>query len=116
MLCAGKEETKYTKDGPGKPGGQSWTVDWLKFNNAYFKDVKAHSDAELLVLPTDAAVFEDAGFRYGLSQHLHSVRHMYVVTPMSLATQRRRLQVCAAGFEIHLGQYTAYQKLLISHP
>jgi L-ascorbate peroxidase len=24
----GKESTKYTKDGPGKPGGQSWTVDW----------------------------------------------------------------------------------------
>jgi L-ascorbate peroxidase len=34
---AGKDETKYTKDGPGKPGGQSWTADWLKFNNSYFK-------------------------------------------------------------------------------
>lgn len=33
----GKEVTKYTKDGPGKPGGQSWTVDWLTFNNTYFK-------------------------------------------------------------------------------
>jgi hypothetical protein len=40
LLCdaarAGKEETKYTREGPGKPGGQSWTVDWLKFNNSYF--------------------------------------------------------------------------------
>ncbi|MBA0595787.1 hypothetical protein Gorai_012644, partial [Gossypium raimondii] len=25
----GKPETKYTKDGPGAPGGQSWTVQWL---------------------------------------------------------------------------------------
>ncbi|WIA43888.1 hypothetical protein OEZ86_010299 [Tetradesmus obliquus] len=59
----GKEETKYTKDGPGKPGGQSWTADWLVFNNAYFKDVKKKSDDELLVLPTDAAVFDDDAFR-----------------------------------------------------
>jgi hypothetical protein len=33
------------------------------FNNAYFKDVKVQDDGELLVLPTDAAVFEDAAFR-----------------------------------------------------
>ncbi|KAF6256178.1 L-ascorbate peroxidase [Scenedesmus sp. NREL 46B-D3] len=59
----GKDETRYTKDGPGNPGGQSWTADWLTFNNAYFRDVKAQSDDELLVLPTDAAVFDDAGFR-----------------------------------------------------
>lgn len=59
----GKESTKYTKDGPGAPGGQSWTVDWLVFNNGYFREVKEQRDAELLVLPTDAAVFEDEGFR-----------------------------------------------------
>uniref|UniRef100_A0A453Q6F6 L-ascorbate peroxidase n=2 Tax=Aegilops tauschii subsp. strangulata TaxID=200361 RepID=A0A453Q6F6_AEGTS len=33
----GKPETKYTKDGPGEPGGQSWTAEWLKFDNSYFK-------------------------------------------------------------------------------
>lgn len=59
----GKDETKYTKDGPGKPGGQSWTADWLKFNNSYFKDVKQQSDPDLLVLPTDAVIFTDEGFR-----------------------------------------------------
>lgn len=59
----GKEETKYTRDGPGKPGGQSWTIDWLKFNNTYFKDVKKHDNPDLLVLPTDAVVFTDDGFR-----------------------------------------------------
>jgi hypothetical protein len=36
---------------------------WLVFNNAYFRDVKASSDAELLALPTDAAVFDDAALR-----------------------------------------------------
>lgn len=32
--------TKYTKDGPGKPGGQSWTVNWLTFDNSYFTEVR----------------------------------------------------------------------------
>uniref|UniRef100_A0A6N2MHX7 Plant heme peroxidase family profile domain-containing protein n=1 Tax=Salix viminalis TaxID=40686 RepID=A0A6N2MHX7_SALVM len=34
----GKPETKYTKNGPGAPGGQSWTAKWLKFDNSYFKE------------------------------------------------------------------------------
>lgn len=59
----GKESSKYTEKGPGAPGGQSWTVDWLTFNNSYFSEIKAKKDSELLVLPTDAAVFEDEGFR-----------------------------------------------------
>ncbi|KAL3504204.1 hypothetical protein ACH5RR_034045 [Cinchona calisaya] len=59
----GKPETKYTKDGPGAPGGQSWTVQWLKFDNSYFKDIKERRDAELLVLPTDAVLFEDPSFK-----------------------------------------------------
>ncbi|KAG6488931.1 probable L-ascorbate peroxidase 6, chloroplastic/mitochondrial [Zingiber officinale] len=59
----GKPETKYTKDGPGSPGGQSWTVQWLKFDNSYFKDIKERLDDNLLVLPTDAALFEDPHFK-----------------------------------------------------
>ncbi|MBA0777303.1 hypothetical protein Gotri_005344, partial [Gossypium trilobum] len=59
----GKPETKYTKDGPGTPGGQSWTVQWLKFDNSYFKDIKAKRDEDLLVLPTDAVLFEDPSFK-----------------------------------------------------
>lgn len=63
----GKESTPYTshpKEGETwAPGGQSWTVDWLNFNNAYFVEIKEKRDAELLVLPTDAALFEDEGFR-----------------------------------------------------
>ncbi|KAM0840813.1 hypothetical protein ACQ4PT_059412 [Festuca glaucescens] len=59
----GKPETKYTKDGPGEPGGQSWTAEWLKFDNSYFKDIKEQRDQDLLVLPTDAAIFEDPSFK-----------------------------------------------------
>ncbi|CAA3008073.1 probable L-ascorbate peroxidase 6, chloroplastic isoform X1 [Olea europaea subsp. europaea] len=51
------------KDGPGAPGGQSWTVQWLKFDNSYFKDIKERRDADLLVLPTDAVLFEDPSFK-----------------------------------------------------
>eukprot|EP00879_Flechtneria_rotunda_P027551 GHRR01029519.1.p1 GENE.GHRR01029519.1~~GHRR01029519.1.p1 ORF type:complete len:283 (+),score=64.56 GHRR01029519.1:131-979(+) len=71
----GKAETKYTKDGPGKPGGQSWTVDWLTFNNAYFKDVKARRDGDLLVLPTDAIIFEDDGFKCDLHKGATRLAH-----------------------------------------
>ncbi|VVA95618.1 unnamed protein product [Arabis nemorensis] len=59
----GKPETKYTKTGPGEPGGQSWTVKWLKFDNSYFKDIKEKRDEDLLMLPTDAALFEDPSFK-----------------------------------------------------
>nr|BAJ34299.1 unnamed protein product [Eutrema halophilum] len=59
----GKPETKYTKTGPGEAGGQSWTVKWLKFGNSYFKDIKEKRDEDLLVLPTDAALFEDPSFK-----------------------------------------------------
>ncbi|XP_009629388.1 putative L-ascorbate peroxidase 6, chloroplastic/mitochondrial isoform X1 [Nicotiana tabacum] len=59
----GKPETRYTKDGPGNPGGQSWTVQWLKFDNSYFKDIKERRDEDLLVLPTDAVLFEDSSFK-----------------------------------------------------
>eukprot|EP00249_Psilotum_nudum_P017297 c26251_g1_i1 orf=686-1627(-) len=59
----GKPETRYTKDGPGKPGGQSWTAQWLKFDNSYFKDIKEKKDDDLLVLPTDAVLFTDPSFQ-----------------------------------------------------
>eukprot|EP00887_Chlorella_sp_A99_P005427 scaffold1.g5427.t1 len=59
----GKPSTKYTEKGPGAPGGQSWTVEWLEFDNSYFRDIKEQKDADLLVLPTDAALFEDVGFK-----------------------------------------------------
>ncbi|KAK9853614.1 hypothetical protein WJX84_003084 [Apatococcus fuscideae] len=59
----GKENTMYTINGPGNPGGSSWTKDWLKFDNSYFKAVKKQDDSELLVLDTDNALFVDEDFR-----------------------------------------------------
>lgn len=66
----GKESTKYTENGPGTPGGTSWVPDWLKFDNDYFQYIlKAKEegpDPDLVVLPTDAAVFDDPAFaEYG---------------------------------------------------
>lgn len=57
------EGTKYTANGPGTKGGSSWTPEWLKFDNSYFKCIKEKTDEDLLVLPTDAALFEDESFK-----------------------------------------------------
>jgi L-ascorbate peroxidase len=71
----GKEETKYTNgsmdqyfaDGskaPYKPGGQSWTEQFLVFDNSYFKIISdPTADEELLKLKTDLILFEDENFR-----------------------------------------------------
>lgn len=56
------ESTKYTADGPGTKGGQSWTPEWLKFDNSYFVEVKAKMDPDLLVMETDDCIFKDEGF------------------------------------------------------
>ena len=55
--------TKYTKDGPGKPGGSSWTPEWLHFDNSYFTEIKLEKDPDLLVLDTDRCLFQDEKFR-----------------------------------------------------
>lgn len=62
--------TKYTaknavaradgKPGVGLPGGQSWTANWLTFDNSYFKPA---ADPELLRLPTDSVLATDPGFK-----------------------------------------------------
>ncbi|GAU22970.1 hypothetical protein TSUD_247140 [Trifolium subterraneum] len=57
------------KDGPGASGGQPWTAQWLKFDNSYFKDIKAKKDEDILVLPTDAALFDDPSFKVYAEAH-----------------------------------------------
>ena len=59
------------KPGVGLPGGQSWTKNWLTFDNSYFQP--AGGDAALLRLPTDSVLATDPGFKpfyakFGASQ------------------------------------------------
>jgi len=46
--------------GVGMSGGKSWTKQWLKFDNSYFKPP---GDADLIWFPTDNALHEDSGFK-----------------------------------------------------
>lgn len=66
MVIAGKDKTKYT-DKPVAPGatvgGSSWTQEWLKFDNSYFKVLKEQDDEHLLVLETDGVLMTDPKFR-----------------------------------------------------
>lgn len=63
-----KPETKYTKlsacpIGTKNCGGQSWTAEWIKFDNSYFKNILDPKDEDLLVLETDACLTTDEKFR-----------------------------------------------------
>lgn len=75
---AGAEHTKYTNgavqklangsDAKYKPGGTSWTPNFLVFDNSYYQITEAAQkgmpkDHELLSLPTDMVIFADEGFR-----------------------------------------------------
>jgi L-ascorbate peroxidase len=70
----GKPKTKFTdgspqktadgKDAPYKPGGSSWTEQWLIFDNSYFTTLADdEADEELLKLTTDKEVFIDPTFK-----------------------------------------------------
>lgn len=62
----GKQQTKYTDKevAPGATvGGSSWTKEWLKFDNSYFKVLKEQDDEHLLVLETDGVLMTDPKFR-----------------------------------------------------
>lgn len=61
----GSESTAYTEnvDEGVTPGGTSWTKQWLQFDNSYFVEAKEKTDKDLLVLDTDACLFEDKEFR-----------------------------------------------------
>jgi len=48
--------------GVGMPGGRSWTKQWLKFDNSYFRDYVA-KDPHLAWFSTDRALHEDPEFR-----------------------------------------------------
>jgi L-ascorbate peroxidase len=56
--------------GVGMPGGRSWTKEWLKFDNSYFKDYR-EQDPELLWLSTDRCLHDgsDAAFKQYFTQY-----------------------------------------------
>lgn len=58
----GKGTSHTNKPFMGMNGGQSWTKNWLKFDNAYFKEWK-EADKDLQWLATDAVLFEDKAFK-----------------------------------------------------
>lgn len=58
----GKGTSHTNKPFMGMNGGMSWTKNWLKFDNSYFKEWK-EGDKDLQWLPTDACLFEDKAFK-----------------------------------------------------
>ena len=63
---AGKEKTKYTDKAVAEGatvGGSSWTAEWRKFDNSYFKVLKEQDDEDLLVLEPDGVLMTDPKFR-----------------------------------------------------
>jgi L-ascorbate peroxidase len=73
---AGAEKTKFTdgssskilradgKEAKYRPGGSSWTEQWLVFDNSYYQTVPdPNADPELLKLSTDCTLFDDADFK-----------------------------------------------------
>jgi L-ascorbate peroxidase len=62
-----KEATSYTENGPGTKGGQSWTENWLEFDNRYFTMLKDESEGktndDLLKLSTDYVLITDPDFK-----------------------------------------------------
>mmetsp|Transcript_278 Transcript_278/g.433 ORF Transcript_278/g.433 Transcript_278/m.433 type:complete len:326 (+) Transcript_278:15-992(+) len=59
--CPGYRPRHDGKLGIGMAGGQSWTENWLTFDNSYFTVAKK-GDKDLLRLETDKAIESDPGF------------------------------------------------------
>lgn len=43
-------------------GGQSWTKEWLKFDNSYYQ-LPGHTDPNCVAFPTDSVLATDPGFK-----------------------------------------------------
>jgi len=102
----GAEKTKFTdgskavradgKEGIGRKGGSSWTEQWLKFDNSYFKTVPdANADPELLKLSTDKTLFEDEGFKPFAEKFRDSEEEFF----KSYAAAHKKLSELGSKFE-----------------
>mmetsp|Transcript_28733 Transcript_28733/g.62947 ORF Transcript_28733/g.62947 Transcript_28733/m.62947 type:complete len:351 (-) Transcript_28733:715-1767(-) len=96
-------KTQYTENGPGTLGGMSWTREWLKFDNSYFKGLveaeKGAGDAELLVLETDRALLEDPAFRPHTERFAADQEAFFA----QYAVSHKKLSELGARFDPHNG-------------
>eukprot|EP00242_Pyramimonas_sp_CCMP2087_P001886 CAMPEP_0198231838 /NCGR_PEP_ID=MMETSP1445-20131203/115410_1 /TAXON_ID=36898 /ORGANISM="Pyramimonas sp., Strain CCMP2087" /LENGTH=336 /DNA_ID=CAMNT_0043912475 /DNA_START=97 /DNA_END=1107 /DNA_ORIENTATION=+ len=95
--------TKYTADGPGTKGGQSWTTDWLKFDNTYYQELlkgeKGESCPELLKLATDTCLLTDPAFRVYTEKFANSQEDFF----QQYAVSHKKLSELGARFDPHAG-------------
>ncbi|KAG5176943.1 heme peroxidase [Tribonema minus] len=100
----GKDSTKYTdgtsivrpdgKPGSGRIGGQSWTKQWLKFDNSYFQDVTGDDD-DLLKLDTDRALFADERLKVHANEYRESATDFF----RDYAMAHKKLSELGSKFE-----------------
>eukprot|EP00435_Cladocopium_sp_Y103_P011972 s1889_g3.t1 len=76
------------KAGVGMAGGKAWTPNWLTFDNSYFQFLKRSKDDNLLWLPTDAALHEDAKFKARLCFQCCRSTSTASQTPRKLSLRR----------------------------
>ncbi|QDZ19010.1 ascorbate peroxidase [Chloropicon primus] len=93
-----KDATKYTDQGPGRPGGMSWTKSWLTFDNSYFKVLvdasQGKEDEDLFRMSTDAVLLEDEGF----SPHCHEFARDQEAFFVAYAAAHAKLSELGAHF------------------
>uniref|UniRef100_A0A7S4U6Z4 Plant heme peroxidase family profile domain-containing protein n=1 Tax=Guillardia theta TaxID=55529 RepID=A0A7S4U6Z4_GUITH len=94
----GAAATCYTRDGPGRcKGGSSWTQEWLKFDNSYFKNLllTPPADSQLLRLSTDSALAEDPVFREWVEKYAEDQELFF----SDYARTHRKMSELGAKFE-----------------
>lgn len=95
----GKEKEKYTEIAIAESatvGGSSWTKEWLKFDNSYFKVLREQDDVELLVLETDAVLMTDPKCRFILKS-FNSLSAVMIIPPVMLMPHLCSLLKCSSS-------------------
>jgi len=97
-----KKTTKYTcpagystmKPGGSMHGGMSWTKDWLKFDNSYFK-MEGVDDPDLVAFPTDSVLMTDPGFKKYFEKYASSEESFFA----DYAVAHKKLSELGSKFE-----------------
>jgi L-ascorbate peroxidase len=92
--------TEYTQKGcpfAGKSltsGGQSWTKEWLKFDNSYFQ-LPGKTDGNCVAFPTDCVLAEDPGFKVHFDLFANDERAFF----KAYARSHKKLSELGSKFE-----------------